>query len=471
MFVPVAALAHTLGAVVVATSGATIALAAASGPPQPILADAASLLIGPSDLGPGYAGGAVAPAAAAAVEPGDAAARLGVASAAFSLVGPGGRRGLPPSVGHGPATVAVTLAEYAGAPQAAAAVAAAVTALAAGGAWPGVSGPYTAAGLPIPVGQSDFFWTAGATDLLITRVDNWVMTSSARAPSLAVAWSVWLEQAHRIAFAPRPTPGVAATTSPGPAVALPQAAGPAMTLTLNGVPLGEAVWEGASGYAVPVDAVAESLDLTMVRTGATSVNLQGSGSDNGVVPPVIVPPRQVPLSPSLVWGIPYDPISGKTVTNAALAAASAAGGFAATDLGRLGGYALQYGTTSALARKAGAPVAVSVETAEFSSSAGASQAVLTYSGQLPHVMAGARPLALGDLNGGHGNGPVRAVVALQFSQGGKTLTQFEWYLMQVDNWELLVGVAGPKGSLTPRTVWPFLMAQAQNIELAAQPAP
>ncbi|MCL6597073.1 MAG: hypothetical protein K6V73_12850 [Firmicutes bacterium] len=479
VLLPVGALARVLGAVVTSVGGGTIALASRAGPPQAHLAAPQDILLAPADLGPGYALSRPAPAAAPAPVPGDASARIAVASAVYALHA--GHVRLPSSVAYAPAEVAVTAAEY-GTPAAASAALAQVEADVAKAGWPGVAGPLSPADalLPAPIpGAQGTAWSAdqGRVWLWAARVDNWVVASAVGGAMAPVAWTLWVEQVHRILASPLPTPSPAAAGPLGAGVPLPATSQGPLQVVLDGAPLGTAVWT-TSGYALPADALAQALGLALVRTGRQSLNLQGPDLvDGGATPAVIAPPRDLVLSPATVWGIPYRVVTGQEATNAAIASASPAVAYALAELGRLGGYSLEYDASAPAAAAAGAPQVVALGLVEFSTAAGANRATKTEAAQLGRLQKGAVPLALGDLNGAHGNGPVVAVTARVAQTVGKgrhrhtVYARVDWFLYQVDNWEVLVGAAAPEGFLTPRTVWPYLAAVAQHIELDGQPAP
>ncbi len=471
LVLPVGALAKALGDVIVAAGPAGIALEARGGPPEAYLSAPASVLLGPSNLGPGYSRAASSPGQTPALQPGDAASRLAVASVTYTLQPAKDLKKLPVSVGYGPAEIAVTAAEYAGAAQAAAALADTVGPLAAHTvAWPGVAGPYTPVeGLPGPLGDAAAVWSAHAGKIFLAavRVNNWVVTSAAGGTSLATAWTLWLEQVHRIEAVPRPTP--VPSGAPGQAAPLPTADEGALPVSQDGVPLGTAVWTSV-GYAVPVGMAAQALELAPERTGQTSLNLQGEGlMDNGSAPAVIAPPQSLILSPSATWGVPFARVAGAAATNGGLEQANPSLAYQLADWGRLGGYSLEFSAKPRAAARSGAPESLFVGLVEFSTAAGAYQAVLTEAGAFGHIQAGARPLSLGQLNGPGGVGSVTAVTAQVF--GKKVTTRDDWFLLQVDNWEVVVGAADPNGYYTPRTLWPYLTALARNIELDGRAAP
>jgi hypothetical protein len=378
---------------------------------------------------------------------------------------------LPVSVDYGPAEIAVTAGEYASAGVAAQALTATTAALATKAGWPGVPGPYTAvATLPGPLGDATTVWSADGGKILLAamRVNNWVVTSAVGGASLGTAWTIWLEQVHRIEAVPRPTPVTGSGGLPT-ATALPKSDEGPIPVGLDGVPLGTATWTSA-GYALAVAAAVQALGLAPERTGAMSLNLQGTGlTDNGVAPPVIAPPRGLILSPASVWGVAFNAVAGSSASNAALQQATPSIVYQLTDWGRLGSYAIEFDTKPRLAAQTGAPDAIYVGLVEFTTAAGAYQAVKTEAGTLAHIHAGARPMALGDLSGPGGVGTVQAVTARVF--GKKVTSRNDWFLFQVDNWEVLVGTADPSGYYTPRTVWPYLTALAQNISLDGHAAP
>jgi hypothetical protein len=481
VLLPVGALAKALDAVVVAVGGGAIDLAARAGPPQPYLASPAAVLLAPADLGPGYARATPPPDRAPAPLPGDAPARLAAASVVYTILPPARLRGLPPSVALGPAEIAVTVAEYASDAAAAQALAGIEASMdgagagagpsAAGAAWPQVPGPYTPAQVVAPLGAASAVWSAagGRIWLVSARTANWVVTSAVGGVGANVAWTLWLEQLDRVAAIPRPLPpaGVGPAAA---AVALPAADQGALTVRLDGVPLGTAVWT-ASGYALPADAAAQALGLSLVRTGRLSLNLQGPDLvDAGATPAVVAPPATLALSPAAVWGITYRPVLNRSASNAAIEAATPSAAFAVADLGRLGSYAIEYRATPAAAAAAGAPQVVALSLVEYSTAAGAYQAVRTEAGVLGRIQAGAQPLALGDLNGARGLGPVTAVTAVVNGRHGAR-TRDDWLLLQVDNWEVLIGAANPDGTFTVRTLWPYLAAVTRNLLLAGQAAP
>lgn len=473
ILLPLASLVPALGDVVVAVSASDgIALDARAGPPEAYLAAPASVLLTASSIGPGYTRATPAPAKTPAPVPGDAAARLADASAVFTSLPAKALTHLPVSVAYGPAELALTAAEYASAAAAAQALADTTAALTAkGGTWPGVAGPYTpVSSLPGPLGDAASVFTAarGRIDLVAMRVNNWVVTSAVGGTSLDAAWTLWLEQVHRIQAVPQPTVvrGAAGmpTTQPVPGTD----EGP-LVVRLDGVPLGTAVWT-AEGYALPAVGVEQALELLPERTGATSLNLQDASLvDGGAAPPVIAPPQGVLLSPTAVFGVPFAPVSGASASNSSLEQATPGIVYQLTDWGRMASYAVEFETKPKSAARSGAPEAIYVGLVEFSTSAGALDAVETEAGSLTHVQTGARPLALGDLNGAGGIDDASAVVAHVFAK--KATTQDDWFLYQVDNWEVLVGASDPAGYFTPRTLWPYLTALGANIALDGRAAP
>ncbi len=471
LVLPVGALARALGDVVVGVGAGSISLSARSGPPQPYLTAPAGVLLAAADLGPGYTRATPAPAKTPALSPADAQTQLGEASVIYTMLPAKDLKHLPVSVYYGPAEIALTAAEYAGADRAATALADTAASLSAhGGAWPGVPGPYTpVTALPAPVGDADFVWSAdsGKIWLIAARVDNWVFTSAAGGTTLDMAWTLWQEQVHRIEAVKRPmAPPVAPV---GSAANLPTSDEGPLAVSLDGVPLGTATWT-ALGYALPASAAARALGLQPERTGASSLNLQGASLvDNGNGPAVIAAPRTLILSPTATWGVPFRPLTGVSASNSALEQATPSIIYQLSDWGRMGAYSIQFDTTPRAAAATGAPKDLLVGLVEFSTSAGAYQAVLTESRALGRIQPGARPLALGDLNGQGGVGTVTAVTAKVF--GKKVTSRDDWFVYQVDNWEVVVGAADPDGYFTPRTLWPYLAQLAQYVQLDGRPAP
>jgi|GEM_PF-5794598 len=475
VMLPVAGLAKVLGARVSSASGGTIALATGDGsPPDPILASPAAVLLDSADVGPGYALGSYDPSRSAVPEPPGGPARIGVASEVFLQKTAKALKKLPASARLAPAVVAVTVAEYSSVPAAASAEATLFSPTDQGVGWAALPGPYArlaVTNLPGPLGESYSLWSGdnGQAWLLVARAQNWVVVSVVGPSRLDQAWSLWLEQIHRI----EDIPPTGAPRGPAPSgaqsAALPATDLGPLAVTLNQVPLGTATWSRGA-YVLPAGEAEMALALTPERTRANGLNLQGTSLvDNGTVPAVLARPQTVVLTPQAFWPIPFDPILGNSESNASLSYGSATVAFDFADWGRLGGYQVEYGTSPKDASLTGLPEAVLIGLDEFSTAAGAYTATQTYRGSMRSLVKGATVLPLGDLNGPHGNGPVYAVHAEKVI--GKTVYAYEYYLVQVDNWEVLVGVAGPVGSYTPRAIWPYLTALANEIQLDAQPSP
>jgi len=471
VFVPVGALAKAMGDVVVSAGSGAIALTARAGPPEAYLASPASVLLTSADLGPGYQQAEPTPAQTPAYEP-TATGRLADGSITYTILPEKKLKGLPVSVYYGPAEIAVTAAEYASAATAAAALGAAVTALDAPSArWPGVSGALTPlTSTPGPLGDASAVWSASNNQiqLVAMRINNWVVTSAVGGTTVNTAWTLWLEQVHRIENVPQPTP-VPAARPVTTAAALPTSDQGPLSVSLDGVPVGTAVWTTA-GYALPVDEAAPALGLLPERTGAASLNLQGpSLVDNGTAPPVIAAPQTLTLSPGSVFGVTYSPIAGESASNNALENADPSIVYDLADMGRMASYSVDYETGAHAAATTGAPREIYLGLVEFTTSAGALQAVATEAVGLRRIQTGAEYLGVGDLGGAGGPDVVAAVTAKTF--GKKVTTRTDWFLLQVDNWEVVVGVADPNGYFTPRTIWPYLAAVVDHIDLDGHALP